>query len=85
MQFLGEEKVSPKIVKKLLFSEVREKVLVANREALEDNAPAKQVFDKCVSGEFITKYKVGSQAKKYLPVKQGRKYQNNITFHYERQ
>ena len=85
MQFLGEEKVSPKIVKKLLFSEIREKVLVTNRDALQGNAPAKQFFDKCVSGELMKKYRVESQAKKYLPAKQGRKYQNKITVKYDRQ
>lgn len=52
---------------KMLFREILTKEL-ANRNSNLKNEKAKQIFKGIMEGDFLKKYKLVSEAKKFLPI-----------------
>ena len=59
--------VTPEVWKKLLFGEVLASQLKENSDMLAKNSKEREVFQKCVSGNRIKKYRLSKVAKTFLP------------------
>ena len=65
--------VPPEVRKSLLFSEVLTTQLQEKADTLQKNSKEREVFQKCVSGTTLRKYKLLHMAKKFLPKEKNNK------------
>lgn len=65
-ELLKNCEVPPEVRKKLLFNEVMSKQLEQTARNLPKNSKDREAFQKCVSGDFLKKYRLQHMAKRFL-------------------